>query len=49
MVMKLLIVSGTPKTEGLTYSFEKKAKESADELGIEAEVINLSKMNLTKC
>jgi len=47
--MKLLIISGTPKTEGLTYSFEVKAKETADELGIESEVINLSRMNLSKC
>jgi len=47
--MKLLIVSGTPKTDGLTYSFVEKAKETADRLKLESEVINLSKMNLQKC
>jgi len=47
--MKLLIVSGTPKTYGLTYSFVEQAKTSADELGIESEVIDLSQMNLAKC
>lgn len=47
--MKLLIVSGTPKTDGVTYSFVQKAEESAKELKIEAEVIRLSGMNLTKC
>jgi len=47
--MKLLIISGTPKTYGLTYSFVEKSKETADKIGIESEVIDLSKMNLTKC
>jgi len=47
--MKLLIVSGTPKTYGLTYSFVEKAEETAKELGIEAETIHLSGMNLMKC
>ena len=47
--MKLLIISGTPKTDGLTYSFVTKAEETAKELNIDAEVIRLSGMNLTKC
>jgi len=47
--MKLLIISGTPKTDGVTYSFVEKAKESADELGLDAEVITLSQMDLKKC
>jgi len=47
--MKLLIISGTPKPDGLTYSFAENAKETADDLKIESEVVNLSKMNLQKC
>jgi len=47
--MKLLIISGTPKPDGLTHSFEVKAKETAEELKIEHEIINPSKMNLHKC
>lgn len=47
--MKLLIISGTPKTDGVTYSFVEKAKETADELGIDAEIIRLSGLNLKKC
>jgi len=47
--MKLLIISGTPKSYGLTYSFVEKAKETADNLGIKSEVISLYEMNLTKC
>ena len=47
--MKLLILSGTPKTDGITYSFVKIAEETAKGLGIDAEVIRLSNMNLVKC
>jgi len=47
--MKLLIISGTPKTGGITYSFVKAAEDTANELGIDAEVIRLSGMNLLKC
>jgi len=47
--INLLIISGTPKPDGLTYSFEEKAKKAADYLGVKSEVINLSKMNLAKC
>ena len=47
--MKLLIFSGTPKTEGITYSFVEAANESAEKAGAEVETITLSTMNLTKC
>ena len=47
--MKLLIISGTPKTEGITYSFVKAAEETAGKLGLEAEVVVLSNINLNKC
>ena len=47
--MKLLIISGTPKTEGITYSFVEAALETADGLGIEAEVIRLAGEKLEKC
>jgi len=47
--MKLLILSGTPKADGLTYSFVEKAVETAKGLGIDAELISFSKMKLTKC
>lgn len=47
--MKLLIISGTPKTDGVTYSFVKVAEDTIAELGMEAEVIRLAGMNLTKC
>jgi len=47
--MKLLIISGTPKTDGITHSFVEIAKETAKELNTEAEIIRLSGMNLEKC
>jgi len=47
--MKLLIISGTPKTDGVTYSFVKVAEETAKELNINAETIRLSSMDITKC
>jgi len=47
--MKLLIISGTPKTEGITYSFVKTAEETAAALNINAETIRLAGMNITKC
>jgi len=47
--MKLLIISGTPKTDGITHSFVEKAEETAKALNVEAEVIRLAGMNLTKC
>jgi multimeric flavodoxin WrbA len=47
--MKLLIINATPKTDGICYSFVTTAAETAAALGIEAEVIRLSGMDLTKC
>ena len=47
--MKLLIVNGTPKTDGLCYSFVTAAEETAAELGADAETVRLSGMNLAKC
>lgn len=47
--MKLLIVNGTPKNDGLCYSFVTAAEETAAGLGAEAEVIRLSSINLSKC
>jgi len=47
--MKLLIVSGTPKTDGLTFSFVERARETAKELGVDAEVVRLAGMKLSKC
>lgn len=39
--MKLLLISGTPKTTGITYSFVQAARETANDLGIDTEVIRL--------
>ena len=50
--MKLLIINGTPKRDGITYSFVEAAQEAAVNLGIESDVINLSGKNgenLEKC
>lgn len=47
--MKILIINATPKTEGLCYSFVNTAKETADILGVEGEVIGLSDMDMSKC
>jgi len=47
--MKLLIINGTPKTDGVCYSFVTVAAEAATTAGVEAEVIRLSDVNLSKC
>jgi multimeric flavodoxin WrbA len=47
--MKLLIISGTPKTDGICHSFVTTAQETAKELNVNAEVIQLSGVNLNKC
>ena len=46
---KILIISGTPKTEGITYSFVRAAEETSKEIGLEYETIALHKENLQKC
>ena len=50
--MKLAIISGTPKMDGITHSFLQVAVDTADGLGIDADVIRLAGKggeNLTKC
>lgn len=47
--MKLLIINGTPKTDGICYSFVLAAEEIAKNLAIEVETIHLVKENLLKC
>ena len=47
--MKVLIISGTPKTKGITFSYVEAAEEAAMKAGAEIETITLSKMNLHKC
>lgn len=47
--MKLLIISGTPKMDGITYSFVEAAEEAAKSANANAEVIRLAGVNLNKC
>ena len=47
--MKLLIISGTPKKDGLCHSLVTAAYESAAGSGAEAEIINLSDLKLLPC
>jgi len=47
--MKLLIINGTPKTDGVCYSFVTVAEEIATELSIDFETIRLSSGKLQKC
>ena len=47
--MKVLIINGTPKTDGLCYSLVQAAKEAVEQQGAEAEIANLAKMQLSKC
>jgi len=47
--MKLLIINGTPKLDGICYSFVDSAEEIAKELSIEFETIRLSSEKLMKC
>ena len=47
--MNLLIISGTPKTDGITYSFVETAVETAKNLGITADLLTLSNENIQKC
>lgn len=46
---KILIVNATPKKDGLCYSFVETAKEASENLGLEAEVIHLAGLGLSKC
>ena len=47
--MRILVVSGNPKKDGLTWSFEEVANETMSELGVDADIVRLSEINLTKC
>lgn len=49
MFNKLIIVNATPKKDGLCYSFVETAKEAADTLGLDSEIIHLSSLSLKKC
>jgi multimeric flavodoxin WrbA len=47
--MKILIISGTPKKEGLCYSLVTAAYESAVGSGAETEIIRLADYDLSRC
>ena len=47
--MKILIINGTPQLKGVTHSFVLAAHKAIQDAGAEADEMNLSKMNLTKC
>ena len=47
--MKILIISGTPKTNGLTYSFVEAAEETIKGENVEYETLHLSQLGLQKC
>ena len=46
---KLLVVNGTPKKDGLCFSFVETAKETAKILGLEVDEIRLAGLGLNKC
>jgi len=46
---KLLIVNATPKKDGLCNSFAEAAKEAADKLGLESEILRLAGYGIKKC
>ena len=47
--MKILVINGTPKTDGTAFSFVTAAIDTAKELGAECDEIRLSSLNLEKC
>lgn len=47
--MKVVILSGTPKNEGLCYSCVQMAEESAKKAGADCEVIKLNDYKLGRC
>ena len=47
--MKILIISGTPKQDGICDSLVKAAASSAKDSGAEAEIIKLAEQNLERC
>ena len=47
--MKLLIISGTPQIEGLTYEFVQMATKTGESLNFETKVLTLSDKKIDKC
>ncbi|MCL2016938.1 MAG: NAD(P)H-dependent oxidoreductase [Defluviitaleaceae bacterium] len=47
--MHILIINGTPKTDGLCYSFVQAAEQATLQAGSTFETVNLKKINLDKC
>jgi len=47
--MKILIINGTPKLDGVCYSFVETAEDAAKELGVDFETIRLSSERIKKC
>ena len=47
--MKILIINGTPKMDGICYSFVQTAENTAKEIGVEFETIRLTGLGLKKC
>ena len=47
--MKILIISGTPKTNGLTYSFVEAAEKTIKSENVEYETLHLVQLDLRKC
>ncbi|MCL2640669.1 MAG: flavodoxin family protein [Phycisphaerales bacterium] len=47
--MKLLIISGTPKTDGITRLMVVAAREAAVAVGVDAEIIELAALKLQAC
>jgi multimeric flavodoxin WrbA len=47
--MKILIISGTPKQDGICDSLIKAAAGAAEESGVNAEIIKLAEENLSRC
>jgi len=47
--MKILIINGTPKEDGVCYSFVTAAEEASTEVSVEFETVRLSSERLKKC
>ena len=47
--MKILIISGTPKNDGISDSLVKAAASAVSESGAEGEVVKLSEHNISRC
>jgi len=49
IIVKILIINGTPKEDGVCYSFVTAAEEVSAEVGVEFETVRLSSERLKKC